>query len=154
MMQLVIDGKVYSEIKDYPDYFIARDGQIFSLKYRINLTPAKIKSGHYIVKLRNGSEKPKNAYVHRLVAETWVENPENYPIIHHVNGDITDNRAENLEWVSEEAHRETMKKRVRSKQPVVYQGVVYDSIQDFADSHEMTVRTAYNWVTTGKLQKV
>lgn len=45
-------------------------------------------------------EGPKQLSVHRVVAEAWIPNPDNKPEVNHKNGIRSDNRADNLEWVS------------------------------------------------------
>jgi len=55
-------------------------------------------SGYKRFSLNNGKNKVRDYMVHRLVAETFIENTQNKPYINHKNGARHDNRIENLEW--------------------------------------------------------
>ena len=55
------------------------------------------KDGYYEIGL-NKNGKTKCVRTHRLIAMTFIPNPNNYPVINHINHNRLDNRAENLEW--------------------------------------------------------
>ncbi len=60
----------------------------------------RIKRNGQIVKFREHQVyyRLRIGYVHRIVAELFIENKENKPCIDHINGNPHDNRAENLRW--------------------------------------------------------
>ena len=54
-------------------------------------------TGYYQVSLTTDKQS-KNYYIHRLVAETFIANPENHPFINHKDGNKINNNISNLEW--------------------------------------------------------
>ena len=82
----------------YPKFYkINRKGDIFSNYSNKIIKPQKNGNGYLKVVLVNEIGK-KKFFVHRLVADTFIENPNNFPCINHKNGKKDDNRVENLEW--------------------------------------------------------
>lgn len=63
------------------------------------------RAGYFTVRL-NKNGQSSTQFVHRLLAAAYIPNPNNKPFINHINGIKTDNRLENLEWVT---HAENIK---------------------------------------------
>ncbi len=79
------------------DYLISEDGKIWSNKTNKYISQRVGSKGYYIVNLSIDG-KCKTFQVHRLVALTFIENPNNLPIINHKDGNKLNNSIENLEW--------------------------------------------------------
>lgn len=63
------------------------------------LKPDYNSSGYLRVGLRRNG-KTKKELIHRLVAEVFLDNPFNLPVVNHINEDKEDNRVSNLQWSS------------------------------------------------------
>ncbi len=96
-------------IQDYPDYCITEDGTVYSRrltgKWR-KRKPRLYPDGYRRIVMCS-ERGQKTLYVHRLIAQAWVSNPDNKPDVNHIDHVPANNHASNLEWVT---HAENLRK--------------------------------------------
>ena len=87
---------MFKLIGDFPDYAIYGDGRVWSNKSKKFLLPNKMPTGNLRVTLRKEG-RPHYKYVHRLVADAFVDNPNNYKEINHKDENKSNNDFTNLD---------------------------------------------------------
>lgn len=112
LQELRNDLRDWVQIKDFPKYWIHPTGEIYfdgdvsgSLRKKSHFVKhTRLSIGYYKVSLGR-----KFKLVHRLLAEAFIPNPNNLPEVDHINGDPSDNRLDNLRWVT---HKENLNNSV------------------------------------------
>lgn len=127
-------------------YSVSKLGKRRSLFTGINIKPHMLGAGKYYAVRMPAGCKSKKQFVHRLVALAFVPNPYNKPQVNHIDGNKWNNRADNLEWVTNKENSEHAQRiglvsvarppkyknryQVKRKKVVhVETGEVYDSVE-------------------------
>lgn len=117
--------EIWRSIKDHPMYCVSNAGRVISYKdphlgifsrdenpLRVRhdgeptlLKPKEHRLGYFYVYLTEPGQKLEKHYIHRLVADAFIPNPQNKPEVNHINGDKKCNYVFNLEWCT---HKENM----------------------------------------------
>ena len=91
----------WRQVKECPDYYVSNMGRVKSYRYpnkgRI-LVGVLDKDGYKRVLLRSIDGARVTKFIHRLVAEAFLSNPNNFSMINHKDENRQNNRVDNLEW--------------------------------------------------------
>lgn len=92
--------EIWKTVKNFEDYQVSNTGKVRSCKRnKIKEMAQDKRYGYMRITLRKKG-KSKHYQVHRLIAETFIDNPLNLKEVNHKNGIKDDNNVENLEWCS------------------------------------------------------
>ena len=88
----------FGDVKGFEGmYKVNRKGEIYQILNNIIRTPKDNGYGYNNINLnKNGKKITK--YIHRIVAEAFIPNPNNYPMVNHKDENKKNNNVENLEW--------------------------------------------------------
>lgn len=92
-----MDFEIWNKIEGYDNYTVSNLGRVYNIKLKRIKAQRMAPTGYLIADLKQNGVK-RTHYVHRLVAEAFISNPENKPCVNHKNEVRTDNECSNLEW--------------------------------------------------------
>lgn len=98
----------WKTIKNFPDYEISNHGNVRSKRTKGKTVYLKLGyhyKGYRIVFLYREKNKDYKCFVHRLVAEMFIENIEEHPIVNHKDLNKANNHISNLEWVDDSGNQ-------------------------------------------------
>ena len=170
------ESEVWKDIVDYEGYYqvsnkgnvrsIGRKDSIGRKRRGLTLKLRNTRKGYILVDLsKNGIRETK--YTHRLVAEAFLPNPNNYPEVNHRDEVKDNNNVENLEWCDTRynlnygtARKRAAKKtsnKVKAVNVVTGEVLTFNSTQESGRkgydqaSVSAACRGVYKWGSTGKL---
>lgn len=136
-----IRAEIWKRIDEHPTYSVSNAGRIRNDKTNKILKGSFNKEDGYVSVIFYNTKGRHS--IHRLIAKTFIPNPDNKLEVNHKNGIKTDNRVDNLEWVTSEENREHAFKVLgysTQAKPIkcVETGTVYKSIGEAARALGMT----------------
>ena len=143
--------EVWQDIEGFEGYYkVSNTGKVSGVdrriwsdkrQYYINIKGKELKrwlngGGYFQVNLHKDN-KMHICLISRLVAEAFIPNPDNKPFVDHINRDRTDNRAENLRWV-------TQKENCNNRKDNIPEGELKERIKEYSRKSYAKNKEAHN----------
>lgn len=146
--------EVWESVEGFPDYLVSNIGRVYNWKTMYELTQRQKTNGHVSVELGTGTNRRTvTKMVSRLVAEALI-GTEVDKVVRHINGDVADNRVENLEYCTRSEIQQLISNRPTGRKTtkrvrVVETGEIFASVTGCAKAFNVT-RSAISQVLLKK----
>lgn len=140
-MTIEIEEETWKPIPGFSNYSASTLGKIRNdIRKRISSSKPD-ECGYYRIDLVNDEhQKVRNQRIHRLIALTYLENPDNLPTVDHINGIIDDNRPCNLRYASVTVQNNNRKKSCKPKEEIIVEDLPEEVWKDIdIDGRSITV---------------
>lgn len=142
---------MWKEVPEWSWYLVNEQGQIFNTKTNKHLVGDKNNIGYHRVTLYNNKQR-KRIFIHRLVAELFLDNPNSFAEVNHIDGNKDNNSVTNLEWC-DRTHNEREARRIGIKEYKPFQVTFrngdikqYEFTPQLANELGVTRRTVLNYL--------
>lgn len=111
------------------------------------ITQGTINKGYRRICLTK-NKKEKNIFIHRLVAESFIPNPNNYDFVNHIDGNKQNNCVENLEWCTHSqndlhAYKNKLRK-TKPKREIIQYDLEGNKIAEYESIYEASKKLGLN----------
>ena len=158
----------WKEIQDFPGYYVSNKGRVRSdkCKGRVKINPEDDETilkaiptgrGYLAVGISNKTTKRKRFAIHKLVAKAFIPNPENKPVVNHIDGNKENNCVENLEWCTQReniihsiyvlGNTGTLRHGNPKTVKCIDTGEIFSSAKEAAAKYDIPVKTLYRCLT-------
>ena len=148
-MEALPQIETFIQIPDF-EYEISNIGRVRKMSNYFIMATNTLNGGFQRIKLTKNHDR-FDFFVHRLVAQAFIPNPDNKDVVKHLDGNKLNNQKENLSWEFKE-NKENLQKKIESKQyradmEIFYKETGYDKHlekqREYRNKNRKKIRDAY-----------
>lgn len=109
--RLIVEDEVVMHIPGTIEYYATYDGRIYNARHKRYIKSVPGVNEYEVVNIKYRGKRGTQ-YTHRLVASAWLDNPDNLPEIDHIDYDKSNNRIDNLRYISRADNLKHSKDRI------------------------------------------